>query len=143
VGVPADASRLVSALQNYAAQTMTAVGPLVANAVKADHRTPRGKTLDLVGSITSEGLVSATGIQYTVRVVAPVIQAATTNFGARPHTITPRSGGVLAFNWPKAGGTVFLRSVNHPGNQAKNWWEPAVRDAYRTALPQAARTATF
>lgn len=140
----ADASRLIAALQNYAAQTMTGVGPLVANAVKSDERTPRGRTLGLVGSIRSEGLVAATGTTYTVRIVAPVIQAATTDKGARPHRIVPRSpGGLLVFYWPKAGGTVFLRSVNHPGNAAMNWWEPALRSAFRAALPQAARTASF
>lgn len=36
--------------------------------------------------------------------------------GTRPHVIKPRRmGGVLVFEWPKAGGTVYLRRVNHPG----------------------------
>lgn len=54
---------------------------------------------------------------------APVIQAATTNSGARPHVIRPRSGKVLSFYWPKVGKRVALRYVNHPGNRGTHWWD--------------------
>lgn len=138
-----DVSQVETALQRFAAQTMTAAGPLTADKVRADSRTPRGDTLELVGSIRSPGLTRADGVRYSTQVMSDVIQAATTDRGARPHPIRPRTpGGLLVFNWPRAGGTVFLRHVNHPGNQAQNWWEPAVRDAFARALPQAARTAT-
>jgi hypothetical protein len=39
--------------------------------------------------------------------------------GTKPHVITPKKpGGMLVFHWAKVGKTVFLRSVNHPGNRA-------------------------
>lgn len=54
---------------------------------------------------------------------SPLTQAATTNYGARPHVITPkRVGGVLSFYWPKAGKQVFARQVHHPGNVGTHWW---------------------
>lgn len=138
-----DVSQLEIGLQRFAAQTMTAAGPLTAEKVRADSRTPRGDTLELVGSIRSPGLTRASGVEYSSRVFSDVIQAATTDKGAMPHIIRPRRpGGLLVFNWPKAGGTVFLRRVNHPGNRAQNWFEPAVRQAFAQALNQAARSAT-
>jgi len=42
--------------------------------------------------------------------------------GTRPHIILPKkAGGVLAFYWPKAGKTVFMRRVNHPGTQGQHY----------------------
>lgn len=52
---------------------------------------------------------------------SPLIQAATTNYGARPHTITAR-GRALSFYWPRAGKVVFARTVHHPGNVGTGWW---------------------
>jgi hypothetical protein len=47
-------------------------------------------------------------------------------FGARPHTIEARPGGMLAF--PNAAGeTIYRRSVNHPGIARPNpWWTDAI-----------------
>lgn len=46
--------------------------------------------------------------------------------GQRPHVITARPGGVLAF---RSGGQLrFARSVNHPGAQPRTWWDDALRD---------------
>jgi len=42
--------------------------------------------------------------------------------GTRPHIIMPKkAGGVLAFYWPKAGKTVFMRQVHHPGTQGQHY----------------------
>jgi hypothetical protein len=63
------------------------------------------------------------------RVVAedPVIQAATTNTGARPHVIRPRRpGGVLSFYSQRSGGRVFTRVVHHPGNVGTHWWDRVI-----------------
>jgi hypothetical protein len=57
--------------------------------------------------------------------------------GTKPHPIFPkRAGGFLRFNWPKAGGIVFFRSVNHPGTKPNKFsdrafrkWEPSTRVA--------------
>lgn len=46
--------------------------------------------------------------------------------GQRPHVITARPGGVLAF---RSGGQLrFAASVNHPGAQGRTWWDDALRD---------------
>lgn len=46
--------------------------------------------------------------------------------GQRPHLISARLGGVLAF---RSGGQLrFARSVNHPGAQPRTWWDDALRD---------------
>lgn len=46
--------------------------------------------------------------------------------GQRPHIITARSGGMLAF---RSGGQLrFAQSVNHPGAQGRTWWDDAIRD---------------
>lgn len=69
------------------------------------------------------------------RIVAPVIQAHTTEHGAPAHVIRPRrAGGLLVFYWPKLGRIVGFRFVNHPGNQPKPWWLRALRSTYGPAL---------
>lgn len=74
----------------------------------------------------------------SVRVVvaAPTIQAATTNYGARPHVIHPKRKQALAFR--VNGRRVVVRYVNHPGNQATHWWDKTLArrlDIWRRALP--------
>ncbi|MEU9576318.1 hypothetical protein [Streptomyces chilikensis] len=46
-------------------------------------------------------------------------------FGTRPHQIVPRRRRALRF--PMAGGDVFARRVNHPGNRANNFLGEALR----------------
>lgn len=58
--------------------------------------------------------------RWRVEASVPVIQAATTNFGARPHMIYPKTKKALAFN--TKGGRVVVRSVSHPGNRAFHWF---------------------
>ena len=78
------------------------------------------------------------------RIVAPVIQARTTDQGSPPHIIRPkRAGGLLVFYFPKAGRTVFLRHVNHPGNRAKPWWERSLRATWGPSLRYAALRTRF
>lgn len=80
-----------------------------------------------------------TGERMRGRIVAPVIQARTTDQGAPPHVIVPRrAGGLLVFYWPKVGRTVYLRRVNHPGNRARPWWVRALNATYGPALRFAA-----
>ena len=50
------------------------------------------------------------------RVIAVPEHALWVHEGTRPHAIVPRTpGGLLVFYWPKAGKTVFMKKVNHPG----------------------------
>lgn len=73
-----------------------------------------------------------------------LVQANTTNTGARPHLIRPRrQGGMLRFR-VRSGGVVFTRLVHHPGNRATHWWDkqltPAkIRNARRRAIASASR----
>jgi hypothetical protein len=82
----------------------------------------------------------ASGTAYRGRLVVPVIQAATTDKGARAHVIRPRrAGGMLRFYWPQAGGIVHRRWVNHPGNAPMRWWQSGLRRHAQPALRAAAR----
>lgn len=94
---------------------------------------------ELRRSIRRAGPVSFTGERVRGRIVAPVIQARTTDQGSPPHVIRPkRAGGLLVFYWPKIGRVIGLRHVNHPGNRAKPWWQRALRATYGPALRYAA-----
>lgn len=50
-------------------------------------------------------------------------------FGTRPHKIRAKNGGALKFRWH--GRTVYLKSVNHPGTQAKSFLRRALREVSR------------
>lgn len=71
----------------------------------------------------------------TVTAEAPVVQAATTERGARAHVITTRppnrkarSGrGRGALRFKVGGKTLYRRRVNHPGNRPKPWFFPTLR----------------
>lgn len=75
------------------------------------------------------------GTLLTATIVAPVIQAKTTDQGAPPHRID--GNPLLRFFWPNGpkGPKIYVfRFVNHPGNPAQNWWEPALREAFGPTL---------
>jgi hypothetical protein len=38
--------------------------------------------------------------------------------GTRPHVILPKHKSALHFHWPKAGGWIFAKRVQHPGTRA-------------------------
>lgn len=44
------------------------------------------------------------------------------SLGTRPHRIVPRNAQALRFYWPRKGGIVYFRSVNHPGTQPNDFW---------------------
>lgn len=48
--------------------------------------------------------------------------------GAKPHKIVPKSGGFLRFQGRN--GTVYARSVNHPGNKPYRFLRNATGTAY-------------
>lgn len=138
----ADASRLIAGLERWAGQTHSRAVEDVPQLIRQSGDVPR-KDGELAAAIRSTPSLRA-GSRFVARALAPVIQAATTDKGARPHVIVPRRpGGVLVFHWPKAGGTVYLRRVHHPGNPPRPWWRKAVTDAYQRALRDAARSTPF
>lgn len=100
--------------------------------VRAPH-----KSYELRNSITVRAIQSG---PTTFRIVmdAPVIQAATTNSGARPHVIRARRAKMMRFYWPKVGRVVYFRSVNHPGNKGTGWWDK-VRDRHVAIMGGALR----
>ena len=58
---------------------------------------------------------------WRVTAAVPVIQAATTDRGARPHVIRPVKAKALRFVMD--GRVVFATIVSHPGNKASHWFE--------------------
>lgn len=58
------------------------------------------------------------GFELEGRVTANARHSNMVHGGTRPHIIRPRkAGGRLVFFWAKAGRTVVLKQVNHPGTQ--------------------------
>lgn len=80
------------------------------------------KTGELARSITADARLR--GAVLTVTVGSDLVQAATTNSGAKPHTIRPRRARALRFQ--VGGRTVYAASVQHPGNKGSRWFEQAV-----------------
>lgn len=78
------------------------------------------------------------GPRYRLHAEAEVLQAVTTNTGARPHKIRAKKGKTLAFYWPKVGRVIFPTEVNHPGNKGSGWWTKVMRSpVLRRAMKQA------
>lgn len=63
--------------------------------------------------------------------------------GTGPHRID--GNPLLAFNWPKAGGVVFLRHVNHPGSRKQVGWFTNTwnEDTFRLFLEFAVQKVAF
>lgn len=80
---------------------------------------PHNATGEMMRAISvSSSRLSQTAWQVTAEV--PVIQAATTDRGARPHVIRPRRAKALRF--VVDGRVVFARVVHHPGNAPSRWF---------------------
>lgn len=79
---------------------------------------------------------------FGARIIAPVIQARTTDQGSPAHIIRPRkAGGVLIFQIN--GETVGARFVNHPGNAPHPWWLRALEATWGPNLRYAALHTPF
>lgn len=148
----ADASGLRVALDRWALTVQTDAVEAMPDMIRplAPLGTPSGDPTSsyapgqLRESIAVDGAVVASGPSYRGRVVAPVIQAQTTDQGAPAHLI--EGNPLLRFHWangPQGARIYTFRHVNHPGNPAQNWWDPAVRAAYAEALLSAAVSVVF
>lgn len=93
-------------------------------------------TGELFESIHAEAFDDGDTLGVDISADAP--QALWTDEGTQPHVITASPGKVLAFYWREVGGTVFAKSVNHPGNRAQNWFREPMADRWRIALENAA-----
>lgn len=137
VAVTSDARRLKAALRSWSHGVTVDANRRMVDFARQD--APR-VTGELVNSIETKPVVAA-GDSFRGGLTAGVIQAATTDKGARAHVIRPkRVGGKLVFHWPKAGETVFLSKVNHPGNPPQRWWRPLHERRWPRALRAAARS---
>lgn len=111
--------------------------------MRADGQVPVD-TNELRSSIVGDPAIRSTATSATAIIKAPVIQAPTTDKGARPHPIYPRRpGGKLVFFWAKAGRVVAFPRVNHPGNRPMRWWLPTVHRNFQRAIRSAARSTPF
>jgi hypothetical protein len=154
--VTADATGLRLAIEHWSrdvhARAVEAVPDLVRPYAPVGVETetsvrPPGQLRD---SIRTDG-ISGSGTRFMGRVVAPVIQAKTTDQGSPPHTISPRGAYPLRFFWMKKGQVVtswgwhgeHFGRVDHPGNQASPWWAQALTDSYGRALLESAIGAPF
>lgn len=140
-----DTTALKLALITWGEQVVdTALAPTV-DGVKGDApvgsdpsgERPGGELRDSIhGEVAGRGLGTT---RATITVDAP--QGRYTDKGTVPHVISPRPGGRLRFYSRQSGGIIVLpvdRSVNHPGNAAQNWWEPALRKHWGDQLRSAA-----
>ena len=71
------------------------------------------------------------GPELEGRVVAIPKHALWVHEGTPPHAITAKPGGLLVFDWPKAGGTVYLKRVKHPGMMANPFLARALSGVMR------------
>lgn len=86
------------------------------------------KTGALAASIKWTRGISSKGITFTSG--SNLKYAGWMEHGTKPHMIYPRNPkGRLVFRWAKAGRTVFLRSVRHPGTPAYRFLEKGYRRA--------------
>lgn len=137
--MPSDATRLKRALSGWAQAVTIDAQHRTAEQVRQD--APR-VTGELARSIR-EVPVRKVGDRFVGGLEATVIQAATTDKGARPHQIRPKSpGGRLRFV-TKSGQTVFARVVNHPGNKPRRWWKASQERRWPGNLRKAARSRTL
>lgn len=146
----ADASRLRAGLQVYAGHVTREWGSEMAEAMRpeAPISTPTPTSTRAPGELRKSirlDRVRPGATRFRARLVAPVIQAATTDKGAAPHVIRPRRAGKLRFWWngPQGAKVYYFRKVNHPGNAAQNWWEPGLRRHAHRTLARAARRVRF
>lgn len=148
----ADASRLRDGLALWALNVQStavdavpdAVRPLAPLGVVSGDPNSSYVPGQLRESIAVDGAVVVAGPSFRGRVVAPVIQAQTTDQGSPPHPI--EGNPLLRFHWangPQGARIYTFRHVNHPGNPAQNWWDPAIRAAYADALLTAAVSVPF
>ena len=88
---------------------------------------PHRRTGEMDDAIrVTQSRTSPTSWKVTAEV--PVIQAATTDRGARPHIIRPRKGKALRF--VVDGRVVFARVVHHPGNRPSRWFSKVMTPAH-------------
>lgn len=147
--MPANADRFRLALRSWSGRVVDEWGDQLADAMRdeAPIGTPSPTQTrppgELRESIRAERVSHFGGSTMRTRLVAPVIQARTTDKGARPHIIRPVRAKSLRFYWPKVGAIVHRQSVSHPGNAPAPWWQEGLRRQAQPTLSRAARRVRF
>ena len=147
----ATATRLRGGLRQWSSRVARAWGPELADGMRKEapigtpSPTQRRAPGELRESIKAQRFrPTVTGAAFDL--VAPVIQARTTDKGARAHVIRARRARMLRFHWPRGPqgpGIYFFRQVNHPGNAPQDWWGPGLRRQAKPTLRKAARRVRF
>jgi hypothetical protein len=107
---------LVDRFTSWQGPVGRSVSRLASRTVKEQKALAPKRSGKLAASIRFTRGISSKGITFTSG--STLKYAGWMEHGTRPHVIRPkRPGGLLVFFWPKAGRTVFLRSVNHPGTR--------------------------
>lgn len=140
-----DAYRLREAIREWALIVTDEAVIRLEHQARTGQEVPR-KTGELARSINRK-VTRVNGDRMETGLTAGVIQAATTDKGAKAHVIRPRKGaymlgapgGKLVFYWPKVGRVIGLPYVNHPGNRGIHWWKAFHERRWADALRTAAR----
>jgi hypothetical protein len=112
-GIEQTCERAIATVDRHLRVALREIADVVSSSARHEHAY-QNRTGALTNSIRA-GVV--TGVNtLSVEVTADTPYAAAIESGARPHKITAKAGGVLRF--ATAGGIVFAKSVNHPGNKA-------------------------
>lgn len=146
----ADATRLKLDVIRHAANVHAAAVESMQDRMKGDapvstptetSTRPPGELRDSIAAVVTSP-AGPTTLRGTVG--SPVIQAATTDRGAKPHVIMPKRARVLRFFWPNGPvgpGVYHLPIVNHPGNVGTNWWTNGIARHWPEALAEASSRA--
>lgn len=86
--------------------------------------TPVGQHFDFDGTLHPGGQLR-NSLYWQVGELGAVLHGAEQGVfvagGTSPHVIAPRTKQALAFYWPKMGGGIVRRRVQHPGNAANDF----------------------
>lgn len=147
--MPATAERFRTSLRSWAGRVVDEWVDELAEAMRPEapigtpsptQTRPPG---ELRASIRAEHRPHVLGNSFRGRLLAPVIQAATTDKGARPHIIRPVRAKTLRFYWPRTGQIEHRLVVHHPGNAPAPWWQEGLRRQAQPTLSRAARRVRF
>lgn len=128
-----DTRQLRRSVSGWAAQVHDDALDTMADNMRPYARRRSGELRDSIKHDKGRTVVTPSSVRG--RIIAPVIQARTTDQGSPAHQIRPkRAGGLLVFYWPKTGRTMFLPRVSHPGNRPMPWWRRALNGTYGPAL---------
>lgn len=111
VAVRRDAAQRVQTACDRMTADLKRDAPVVTGELK--RRTGAEFTGETLREVRAEAVIDVTYAEYVTG-------------GTRPHVIRPRTKSALSFYWPKAGGVVTLKSVNHPGTKANEFFQRVV-----------------